>query len=417
MYFEPTSGRFEFKQMVFSQKTGKRVLPKGALDVTKEIEGFKADFPEFADRVVILDPQRFEDGADALDSVRGVLDNASADAYKPVRGLTQLMVRLMFKGGNPVSVNVPAFAPTRIIASAIVPSKPIHGARYWGERFVLNHGAAWRSGALSSAAAKVDDHKWQHFILHHEIGHAITMTDVMAKSMQDFEKLKANRAYKPHMLDMTNHAENLAESYATQRYMRDYDINDPFPTYMKHLRALGAVHSRRVGHFTCRGIEAAQESVKMQAIQGVSNAAMTPQNMRCNALHIAQSVAVTRAEKASFNAAFRGTGKHFKNPNKAIDFMGYLGGRTKSPFVHEMCKRYLDAVGALMPAYIFDQNMWQRSMDEIDSNNISGAEPEAESWVAYNIRKIRGLYDKEAVRKAEKSLPGMKAARRSVPRL
>jgi hypothetical protein len=262
----------------------------------------------------------------------------------------------------------------------------------------------WRGRAASAPPAKLPRQAWQKFLLQRSFG-AVLAAPHLAAMVRAEKRRPSTRHHVGRRRHGGNHAGALSDTYAL---LRAAPAAPGLVDAVLHLRAIEAVHRADPSLYTCRAAAALKAAPPLPA-------GATPRQILLSALHAADAATLTRSEAESFAAAFRGAKRHLDNPGSAIDYVGYIGGRTASPLVREACIRYLDAVDALLPDYAFTRVTMNRARAEIAANTPEGGEPVPESAAAYALRRARILMRSRNAGAAEDRIPGMRPESRPRP--
>lgn len=315
---------------------------------------FAQDFPDLADRVIILDTRKkAQSGAAALKEVRALLSKAVKPKHPLLRRLTplnkhqinQLYGALIADAGGQASMRpVRKSYSTTWHAALIVPRLSFSDhpeIELKSDHYLALFGAVlpkiFRLGAETCEAFPPP--LYEHFVFDHEIAHALFW--LKHKGKYHIRK-KWNQ-------DVDQFEESFCDAYATLRHLQRHGTDDFFPQVMALARTAGAVHLRSTKHYTTRAIDTAMLTARMLARQDVDFGRISPDQIRDMAAEIARETALNLREQSGFGLSFAFDWR--RKPHKAETEIRRMGRMldAQSPFRRYLALNYLKAAEVIFP--------------------------------------------------------------------
>jgi hypothetical protein len=231
---------------------------------------FLEEFPEMADRVRFLSPDRFADGREATRSVRDLLEQEryfnTKSALGRVPGLDQTVGRMERAQHLRQSFDLSRPNVTQFSGGTGFGNRPVNVVQpsaAWGSpqeafgRFagLEAHGPpdAWR-GAVTVAESELPEGAWRQFFSDHELHHAASMN----KSPSAFPRRADALGFQNRLM----YQENAADSYATLRHYQRYGLDSKMPGTVSEMRSLGAGIGGDWDHYTSQSIDETEAFAK-----------------------------------------------------------------------------------------------------------------------------------------------------------
>lgn len=303
------------------------------LDIEKAIQRFYQEFPEHKNDVFILDHQKFENGGQALASIEEALDKATPNIGALLKFNTKSVAKSCFQSKLPVSIafNTASEKTTEFSKSearVVIPAGVNFGAKILSKLLAGANLEGMNSLKIKLPLSLESDKMWQEYVLDHEIGHALTTTNVELQEVKD--------------LFYINYLECIADAYASMRNFQKYGEDSELPEYISDLRIRASLLSATT-HTTSNAIDAVVELNKQGKIKNLS-----PQETRDLAIEIAAKAAFTYDEQINVTKEKRKYQTMFVqdkvNQLEPIEDKAFkVAMNSKSPAFKQLVARYFES--------------------------------------------------------------------------
>lgn len=369
------------------------------LDLRAELQDFQRGWPDLAARVIFILPadqqhavtgQSHPDGKSVLIHLRSLLAGQIEDP--PTR--PKILGRaLHFYGRVSQFIQRQGCHMALPGRSLLILPHPETDGRGWAERELERYGLfsggfSWNGMGYSSPLGLHQRDTWRSWQYHRLIAQCLSHHEGYK-----YQTGKISRHRRPKQALKQHYWQSVRDIYTAQRLAyspHSHADMHSLATRLSHLAALMTVHRADADLFTCRSIEVITgDAPEKEMLRTMLAVAHSPANHWRTAKHLARRTALSAMETASLRSVLRAAKPYMGSPNMVIDYFGRIGTETDSPIVHDLARRYLEAVEALVPRHQYERRILQRSLQRVQAHQPRRSdEPKAESWPTYLKRRL-----------------------------
>lgn len=330
------------------------------------IEQFKHDYPNYAEKILFLDSDRFTNSSDAINNIRSLLDDATSlkipykgkqkkiiSGIKSPQKRRMLLAQKQFMNHAPAMVRVPNFWGWKTSAAMIIPANPNTKPLYFLAAFSVSKSNP-KGWTLNSIL--VDAHKraaYQDFVFHHEVAHGLA---AVSGPLAAFAKA-------PITHNQTTYGECLSDAYASLRHIQKTgDVT--LPKIIAAARSMGSFNNNYYGHHTFKAIDMAIESAIKITKSGQDFKNLKPEDIFLLSTKIARKTSLNAREEflLKFVASIAPPRDMRQGISRAI--RRYKWNPTKTVKFH--AARYIESMSALMVPNKKDKKRLEKALIEAE---------------------------------------------------
>lgn len=387
--------------------------PVTARSIDALIDGFRAEFPELIQNILLVNPLADRHGRYGVGTVSCQLGERFTGSGRALRDLHRLQTSLeqLVKRGSPFTRGL---HDSRLgIRLGFI--NPVSAPRTWAEKatdqVVYSEPQEW--ARPDRALLDRHDDCYAHYTAHHEIGHG-----VFHRLAAQEPRLVASAGFgegRKRQTPFTTEAESQKqECYSDLRgavaLLRDKEPERALETVRRlaHLRALATVHSGDLEHWTGRAFKHALSHLGTERMEewrkpGMEGAKAQLASMGELALgeKDIEALATMRRDLIPGDTM---------TPARALERLGKIGGTTQSTAVYELARDYVEAVAAIVPADRYEQLHLLQARAQLRRNPLAAHADQQFPRIEALVNKVRLFQSAAPAANTERPAPPLRRA-------